>query len=349
MSDSTEDRTEAASQKHLQDAREEGDVPVSRELPILMALGAGLAAVAAQVPGDPVSLAAWLSSALSHAGEDGESGLRLAAHAVPWVVVPVGACAIAAGAGAFLLQTGFLFRVEALQPDITRLSPLKGFKRVFGIETLGTAGKALAKLAVLAGAFWFAILGVLPLLAQAPFWQPGQLYRQLARCSVVLILLLLGAQAAIAGADLLVVRLRYARRQRQSRHELKEEQKSTEGNPQIKQKLRQIARARAKRRMMAAVPKATVVVTNPTHYAVALAYERGGRGAPRVTAKGADEIAARIRELAQEHRIPIVANPPLARALYRIDIDTEIPSEMFRAVAEVIAYVWRLRNRAGRL
>jgi flagellar biosynthetic protein FlhB len=166
---------------------------------------------------------------------------------------------------------------------------------------------------------------------------------------VVLILLLLGAQAAIAGADLLVVRLRYARRQRQSRHELKEEQKSTEGNPQIKQKLRQIARARAKRRMMAAVPKATVVVTNPTHYAVALAYERGGRGAPRVTAKGADEIAARIRELAQEHRIPIVANPPLARALYRIDIDTEIPSEMFRAVAEVIAYVWRLRNRAGRL
>jgi flagellar biosynthetic protein FlhB len=349
MSDSTEDRTEAASQKHLQDAREEGDVPISRELPILAALGAGLAAVAAQVPGHPVGLASWLSRALRNAGEDDDTGLKLALHAVPWVVVPVGAAAIAAGAGALLLQTGFLFRVEALQPDITRLSPLKGLKRLFGIETLGTAGKALAKLAVLAGAFWFAILGVLPLLPEAPFWQPGQIYRQLAHCSLLLIALLLGAQAVIAGADMLVVRIRYARRQRQSRHELREEQKRTDGNPQIKQKLRQIARARARKRMMAAVPKATVVVTNPTHYAVALLYERGGRGAPRVIAKGADEMAARIRALAREHRIPLVANPPLAQALYRIDIDTEIPSELFRAVAEVIAYVWRLRNRAGRL
>jgi flagellar biosynthetic protein FlhB len=97
------------------------------------------------------------------------------------------------------------------------------------------------------------------------------------------------------------------------------------------------------------VPRATVVVTNPTHYAVALVYERGGRGAPRLVAKGADELAARIRELAREHRVPLVANPPLAQALYRIDIDTEIPAEHFKAVAEIIAYVWRLRSRRGRL
>ncbi len=101
--------------------------------------------------------------------------------------------------------------------------------------------------------------------------------------------------------------------------------------------------------MMAAVPRATVVVTNPTHYAVALAYERGARGAPRLVAKGADEIASRIRDLARAHRIPLVANPPLARALYRVDIDTEIPAEHFKAVAEIIAYVWRLRSRRPRL
>jgi flagellar biosynthetic protein FlhB len=349
MSESTEDRTEAASQKHLQDAREEGDVPIARELPILAALAAGIGAIAAQSPGDPAALAAWLSAALRNAGGSGDAGWRLDAQAIPWVVLPIGAVAIAAGAGAVLLQTSFLFRVEALQPDITRLSPLKGLKRLFGIETLGTAGKALAKLGVLAGAFWLAMVGVIPLLAVAPFWQPGQLYRQVARSSLGLILLLLGAQAAIAAADILVVRLRYARRMRQSRHELREEHKATDGNPQIRQKLRQIARSRARRRMMAAVPKATVVVTNPTHYAVALAYERGGRGAPRVTAKGADEVAARIRELAREHRVPLVANPPLAQALYRIDIDTEIPSEHFKAVAEVIAYVWRLRSRVARL
>jgi flagellar biosynthetic protein FlhB len=163
-----------------------------------------------------------------------------------------------------------------------------------------------------------------------------------------LVLMMLGAQAAIAGADLLWERYNLARKLRMSRQEQKDEHKDSEGNPQIKQKLRQLARTRARRRMMKAVPKAAVVITNPTHFAIALAYERGTKSAPRLVAKGADEVAERIRDIAREHRVPIIANPPLARALFRIEIDTEIPPEHFRAVAEIIAYVWRMRAKAVR-
>jgi flagellar biosynthetic protein FlhB len=345
MSETKEDRTEAASPRRLDNAREEGDVPLSREMPILAGLCAGLAVIAMQFPGDPAVLSVWLANAFRNAGGDGQAGLTTGMSAVFGAALPIAAAALTASAGAVLLQTGFLFRAEALQPDFGRVSPLKGIKRLFGVETLGTAAKAAAKLAVLVACLWMAMAGVIPLLPAAPFWQPGQLYRQLARSSAGLVMLLLGAQGAIAMVDLLLVRFRYARRMRMSRYELKEEHKTTEGNPQVKQRLRQITRARARRRMMAAVPRAAVVVTNPTHYAVALAYERGGTSAPRVVAKGADETAARIRQVAREHRVPLVANPPLAQALYRVDIDTEIPVEHFRAVAEVIAFVWRLRAR----
>jgi flagellar biosynthetic protein FlhB len=161
-------------------------------------------------------------------------------------------------------------------------------------------------------------------------------------------LLLLGAQAAIAAADVFWERASLARKLRMSRQEQRDEHKQSEGNPQVKQRLRQLARTRSRRRMMKAVPKAAVVLTNPTHFAVALAYERDTAGAPRLVAKGADEVAERIREIAREHRVPIIANPPLARALFRIEIDTEIPAEHYKAVAEIIAYVWRMRAKVAR-
>jgi flagellar biosynthetic protein FlhB len=160
-----------------------------------------------------------------------------------------------------------------------------------------------------------------------------------------LLVLLAGAQALIALADLFWVRMQYAKRHRMSRQEQRDEHKDTEGNPLVRQRLRQLARNRARKRMMASVRRAAVVVTNPTHYAVALAYERGSRAAPRIVAKGMDEIALRIREEALAHRIPVVANPPLARALCRLELDTEIPVEHFKAVAEIVAYIWRMRPR----
>jgi flagellar biosynthetic protein FlhB len=134
---------------------------------------------------------------------------------------------------------------------------------------------------------------------------------------------------------------------RMSRQDIKEEMRESEGDPQVKARLRQLRLQRARQRMMAAVPRATVVITNPTHYAIALVYDRSAGGAPRVVAKGVDAVAARIRAIAEENNVPLVANPPIARALFRVELDAEIPAEYFQAVAEIIAYVWRLRGVAA--
>jgi flagellar biosynthetic protein FlhB len=156
----------------------------------------------------------------------------------------------------------------------------------------------------------------------------------------------LGAMLAIAVLDFAWQRFSFRKRLRMSKQELKEEHKQLEGDPFIKSKLRQIRTERARRRMMAAVPNASVVVTNPTHFAVALAYEMGAAGAPKVVAKGADLVAARIREVAKQNSVPVVENPPVARALYSsVEIDQEIPPEHYKAVAEIIGYVFRLKGK----
>jgi flagellar biosynthetic protein FlhB len=258
----------------------------------------------------------------------------------------LGATAAILAVGA--LQTGFLLRIGALQPDFSRVSPLKGIKRLLSVETLIQAGKDAVKLGTLSLVMWLTIRRLLPAVGDAARWPADVLRRHLAGETARLLLALCGAQAAIALADFAWVRVQHARRLRMSKQEVRDEHKESEGNPHMKQRIRQLARARAKRRMMASVRRAAVVVTNPEHYAVALAYERGSKAAPKVVAKGADEMAARIREEARLHYIPMVANPPLARALYRIELDAEIPVEHFKAVAEVVAYVWRLRGRAAR-
>ena len=176
--------------------------------------------------------------------------------------------------------------------------------------------------------------------------EPTRLLDATAREVLRLTLILIGAQVAIAGFDIIRARMSFASSTRMTRQEIKDEHKETEGDPQIKNRIRKLRQQRARRRMMKAVPKAAVVVTNPTHYAVALAYERGSGGAPRVVAKGVDSLALRIRDVAREHNVPVVENPPLARALHALDLDSEIPRELYQTVAEVIAYVWRLRKRA---
>jgi flagellar biosynthetic protein FlhB len=212
-------------------------------------------------------------------------------------------------------------------------------------ETLVAAATALAKLGMLSFGLWWALHRMLPGLAGAVRWPASVLQARLLAEAGRLLLLLAGAQLVLAGADLVWVRLRHARKLRMSRQEQSDEYREAEGNPLVRQRLRQLARARSRRRMIAAVRTASVVVTNPEHYAVALAYERGSRAAPRVVAKGVDDVAARIREEARRYHIPTVANPPLARALFRIELDAEIPVEHFKAVAEIVAYVWRLRTR----
>jgi flagellar biosynthetic protein FlhB len=211
-----------------------------------------------------------------------------------------------------------------------------------GIEFLRT----LIKLGVVGAALWWA-LGDPQELRAALSLGPGDLLRMMVSASMDLFIAAMIAFAGIAVLDYLVVRFRHLHKLRMTRQELREEVKESDGDPMIKGRIRSLRMARARRRMMAAVPKAAVVITNPTHYAVALAYDENSQAAPKVVAKGAEAVAARIRALAEESNVPLVSNPPLARALFKLELDTEIPAEHYQAVAEIIAYVWRLRGRAG--
>jgi len=345
-----DDRTEAATPKRLQTARDEGRVPLSREATMLASLGAGVVMLMLLGPDLSQGLALRLRAFLATAGRADALGPVLALHqammAALLAAAPLGAVVMVAAAVATLLQTGMALNASALMPDLARLDPRRGLHRVASFNNLVEALKALVKLAVMGGLAWHMASGRLAALAEAPLWAPAILLGRLLQAMTRLALALLATQGVIAGCDVVWVRLRHGRGLRMSRDELKEEMKETDGNPHVKSRLRQVRTARARRRMMAAVPKAAVVVTNPTHYAVALAYDRSKNAAPRVVAKGVDDVAARIREMAQTHKVPLVANPPLARALYPLVLDAEIPAEHYRAVAEIIAYVWKLRGRA---
>ena len=340
----SEDNTEAASARRLEKAREDGDIAISREFNLVAGLVGGLAVLWVQLGASRQAPLAWFAHALRAETVD----FRATAASVLAGALP---CALGAALSASLatvLQTGFMIRAAALMPDISRVNPGRGFKRMVSTETLVTAAKSVAKLALLTWVLWSVIHALLPLLALMPARPIAALAPLMQGEIRALVIPLVGAQLLIAGADYGYQRWQHAKKLRMSKQDQKDEHKEQEGNPQMKQRLRQIARLRGKRRMMAAVAKATVVVTNPTHYAVALLYERGSRAAPRVVGKGADEIAARIRELAEVEKIPVVANAPLARALYLVEIDSEIPAEHFKAVAEIVAYIWRLDRGAAR-
>jgi flagellar biosynthesis protein FlhB len=343
------ERTEAATPRRLQRAREEGHVPVSREIHNLAGLAA-VTLVAAMAAGSTAQgLAMRLATLFTHAGDvalTSSNALRLAGIAALWGAAPFVLAALVGGVAATLLQTNFLINGSALQPNFSRISPRAGLGRLIGRDNLVDAAKSLAKILVMAFALWSVLQADLPALIQAPRWALSVLLARTLPPVLHMLFVVLAVQAVIATFDLLWVRLRHAQQLRMTKEDVREETKETEGDPKIKARIRQIRMRRARKRMLAAVPKAMVVVTNPTHYAVALAYDRAQNAAPRVVAKGIDSLAARIREVATAHKVPLVANPPLARALYRVEVDTEIPAEHYQAVAEIIAYVWRLGQRA---
>jgi flagellar biosynthetic protein FlhB len=275
------------------------------------------------------------------------AALRAASLAGLAAAAPFALAALLAGAASVLLQTGFLINANALQPDFARLSPLAGLRRVFGATTLIDTGKGLLKVFAAGAVLVMVLQGALPGLRTAMFWTAAGLLDHTVRLLLHVLLAVLAVQGAVTLLDVVRTQLKHAGDLRMSREDIRQEARDTEGDPQVKARLRQLRQQRSRQRMMAAVPKATVVVTNPTHYAIALIYDRSAGGAPRVVAKGVDTVAARIRAVAEENMVPMVANPPLARALYRVELDAEIPAEHFQAVAEIIAYIWRLRSRAG--
>ncbi len=344
-----EDRTEAATARRLQTAREQGNVALSRELPPAAGLAAAALVLMLAAPQAARELGRVLADLLgqSHAMTP-IAGLRVAALAALPMILTFAAAASVAAIASVLGQTGLSLRLEALQPSLGRLNLRRNLGRIAGPAAFVELGRSLLKLGLGGWAMWQALSASRDWLGLALLWQPGTLLDRSARLAARVLLAALAAQALVAAADLARARWSHARSLRMSRQELREEQREADGDPQIKARIRRIRLTRARRRMLASVARATVVVTNPTHYAVALSYERGGGGAPRVVAKGADAMAARIRELAAQARVPLVANPPLARALWQVELDTEIPAVLFQAVAEIIAYVWRLRTPARR-
>jgi flagellar biosynthesis protein FlhB len=350
--DDTE-RTEDPSQKRLDEAIERGDVVKSQEVNtwfIIAASALVLLAFSGPMGTDiGVTLRGIVANSYAYRVEGGDL-IRLAQkicfEVMAAVALPILLLALAALCGN-MIQHRLLWSVQALQPKLSKISPVAGAKRLFSKQALANFVKGLLKLA-LVGTVLVALL-----------WPERHRLEGLIATDVsvvipftkVMSLKLLGAVVAIlaiiAAADYFFQYRQWFERQKMSVRELKEEFKQTEGDPKIKAKIRQIRHNRMRKRMMSAVPKATVVVTNPTHFAVALHYERG-MPAPICVAKGADLIAHKMREIATKHSVPIVENPPLARTLYAtVDIDQEIPPEHYKAVAEIIGYVLRL-NRAAR-
>jgi flagellar biosynthetic protein FlhB len=344
-------RTEEPSSRKLSRARTRGQVVQSREINNWFMIGTALGLVAfggpsiARTIGTALKRYLEASHALSVEGALWPAVSGTLAAVASALALPVGLLVVAALAGS-LIQTGFLFAPEKLTPKLDNLSPAKGFSRMFSARGLMEFGKTLLKLAVV-----IAVVAMLmqPELIRLPLTSgldAGQMLAEIARLIARLGLGVFVALTFIAVLDYGFQRLSFFKSMRMSKQEVKEEFKQSEGDPMIRARLRQIRMDRARKRMMAAVPTASVVVTNPTHVAVALRYELGKEGAPLVVAKGAELIAQRIREIATEHKVPIVENPPLARALFAsVEVDQQIPPEHYKAVAEIIGYVFRLQGK----
>ena len=346
--DSDLEKTEPASPRRLEQAREEGQVPQSRELSAFLVLIAGSGAlwvtgswVAQRIAGI-VSHGLTLdrSAAFDPAAPTTVlSGLAWEALASigPLLLVLV----VAALAGPFMLGR-LNFSSKALAPDWTRLDPLKGFGRMFSINSVSELVKAIFKSLLISGVVVWVILNEKDQLF-ALIGQPIEVgLHSVGRTILFSAVMIVASMVLIVAADVPFQLWQYQKKLRMSKEEVRREMKELEGDPQLKARIRSQQREIARRRMMAAVPKAQVVVTNPTHFAVALAYDET-MPAPRVVAKGRGLIAQRIRDIAQEHGVPLLQAPPLARVLYaHTELDDIIPSPLYRAVAEVMAYVYQL-------
>lgn len=346
-------KTEEPTQKRLADAREKGDVAKSQEIVHWFVISAGtlmLLVFGGSMARDLGVVMRPFLAAPHDVVIDPQGALKLAkslALAVLQILAVPFLLLMAAGVSGHLLQNPPVFSPSRLELKFEKLSLLKGFKRLFGTQSIVNLLKGVTKLVIIGavafGVLWPARAKVGHLVSLDP-----ALYLPAARA---LALKLLGAVLAVlalmAFFDFVYQRHDFFKRQRMTKQEVRDEHRQLEGDPHVKGKIKQVRLERARRRMMARVPEATVVVTNPTHYAVALLYEQRKTNAPLCVAKGVDALAARIRKVAEEHNVPIVEDAPLARALYgSVELEEEIPPEHYKAVAGVIGYVFRLKGMA---
>ncbi len=350
MAEDDSERTEDPTQKRLQDALEKGDVAKSQEVNTWFII-AGATLVLSTFSGsmgsgilDPMrNLIAnsWMIRT------DGPGLMVLLQQLEYAVIVAVGVpflmLMLAAIAGN-MIQHRLVWSTESLKPKLSKISPAAGFKRIFGKQAVANFAKGLFKVGALGAVMTLVLWPERHRLESMVHFDPATLMGVTTGMTMHLLGAVVAMLAAVAVADYFFQYRQWYERQKMTLQEMKEEYKQSEGDPHVKGRIRQLRQQRMKKRMMAAVPKASVIITNPTHYSVALAYDRG-MAAPVCVAKGVDNIAFKIREIAKQHDIPIVENVPLARSLYAtVDIDEEIPVEHYHAVAEIIGFVMRLKR-----
>ncbi|OHV12031.1 flagellar biosynthesis protein FlhB [Kushneria phosphatilytica] len=349
--DSDQEKTEQPTPRRLEKAREEGQVARSRELTTFALISVGI--------GTLWLMAGWMGSMLADVMRGSMSfahdelfddsrmlidSFNLGVHALLALAPLLGVLAVIAFVSPMLLG-GWLFSTKSLKPDPNKLNPVSGLKRIFSSQALAELAKTIAKsilIGVVAAMYlYFHQEQLVALAGQSILAAMRSSLTMAATCCALIML-------AFIGVILLDVPYQiwsHHKKLRMSREDIRQEHKESEGDPQVKGRIRQQQQAMARRRMMSEVPQADVIVTNPTHFAVALAYREEEMGAPRVVAKGADAVAARIREVGREHHVPLLEAPPLARALYRhADLEREIPGPLYTAVAEVLAWVYQLRR-----
>lgn len=347
-----EQKTEQPTGKKLAEARDQGQLPISREVGTWFLFCGILIVLGFMTPmlGENLLRHLRVFIEVPHALRIGDHGLqKLLADTLLNIGLPllmIFAILLAASVLGTLTQTGFFASTKPLEFSWEKLSPVRGLKNMVSMAALVELGKGILKFGVIGYVAWLALrpyaVGV-DLMIGRDFMGVGEALRQEA---FSLMLALMIVVSMVAMIDLFYRRHEYYKSLRMTKQEVKDELKQSEGDPLTKMRIRQIRMDKARKRMMASVPKADVVLTNPTHYAVALRYDTEKMNAPTLVAKGVELIALRIREIAEASSVPIVENPPLTRMLYQtVDIDQEIPPQHYRAVAEVISYVYRLRKK----
>jgi flagellar biosynthetic protein FlhB len=349
--ESDQERTESPSQQRLDKAREEGQVPQSRELATFVVLMAGGGALWSMANGLGTTLSGIVRSSLHfEPGVARDPAFVMAQlgsqfNAIALALAPFLGLMVIATLASPLLLRGWLFSPKAFTPDFSRLNPATGLKRMFSTHGLVELVKSLAKVGLLGVVAVWLIGSNLQTIIGLGMETPSLAILHMGDLVGRSFLLIAGAMIFIVVLDLPYQLWSYYNKLKMTKEQLRQEAKESEGDPHVKARIRAQQREMARRRMMAEVPKADVVVTNPTHYAVALKYSEGKMGAPRVVAKGADAVAARIREIAAENGVPLLEAPPLARALFKhTELNAEIPATLYAAVAEVLAYVFQLRK-----
>lgn len=351
-----ESKTEEATEKKIRDSLEKGQVPHSREAATLASMLAILVAVFFLVSDNVLKLSSALSSFLDHPesfliqnGADAATILLVVTLEAAKVVGPVVLVLAVAGIAASFLQNQPRFVMDRIEPKLERISIAKGWSRIFGLNGQVEFLKSLFKLTIVAMAGYVALGSSYRDIFNALFMEPAAIPGLMRDLSIRFLSAVVVATAVLVGADLAWSRFSWRRDLRMTRQEVKDEYKQVEGDPLIKMRLRSLQRDRARRRMIAAVPRATLVIANPTHYSVALRYVREEGGAPVVVAKGKDLIALKIRFIAEQNGIPVYEDRSLARSLYAsVEVDKMIPPEFYKAVAGIILFLTQRGQQARR-